>query len=124
MVDNATSKQHDSEESDDTWDWSLSDTQQLIINYIVLVLTLSTLIYGITSWCILRKFRNYRNFVFLNAILSNFINDTSNKVIHFYFIWFGVETYLFYGLIFLSHCCHTARAHWLLVISHLFSTIK
>lgn len=57
---------------------SQSEVRELLlarfyINLIVLALTLATLIYGVTLWCLIRKFRNIKNYVFLNAILANFL---------------------------------------------------
>lgn len=40
---------------------------------IIYALTIAAFIYGVTSWCLIKKFRNYRNFVFLNAILPNLL---------------------------------------------------
>lgn len=50
------------------------DPNQLLISSVfdwsVVVLSLAVLIYGLTSWCLIQKFRHFRNYVYLNAILA------------------------------------------------------
>ncbi|KAJ8721674.1 hypothetical protein PYW07_002449 [Mythimna separata] len=102
---------------DNQYDWSINFWRYVfrIMPYIVLVLTLAALIYGLTSWFILKKFRNYRNFVFLNAILTFFL--LSCLFIIAKEIEFLRTSGLFYNL---PHYLITARNHWLLIISHMF----
>ncbi|KAJ8714963.1 hypothetical protein PYW08_004944 [Mythimna loreyi] len=77
---------------------------------IVYVLTLAAFTYGLISWCLIKKFRNYKNYTFLCTIFANlllltcgFIASTSN--------WLYFST-LFYF--------YTVKHYWLLVISHMF----
>lgn len=110
--DSSDAEWNDDEES---FVWELSVTQEYIILYIIIILTSATLIYGVSSWCVMKKFRNYRNFVFLNGILSNLLyysillifKWTENGFIE------NVTNYL---------CMYfeTAKCHWLVVISHMF----
>ena len=66
QINNYTKVEYDNAASYEfAWDWQFSYTQQLTIDMIVLVLSLTALTYGVTSWCVLKKFRSYRNFVFL-----------------------------------------------------------
>uniref|UniRef100_A0A2H1V3J3 SFRICE_011614 n=1 Tax=Spodoptera frugiperda TaxID=7108 RepID=A0A2H1V3J3_SPOFR len=44
-----------------------------VVTWILIVLTLIAFMYGLTSWCLIKKFRHYRNYVFLNIILSNLL---------------------------------------------------
>ncbi|KAJ8715008.1 hypothetical protein PYW08_004989 [Mythimna loreyi] len=105
--------------------WELSVTQDLIIMIVVIVLTLITFIFGVTSWCIMKKFRTYKNYVFLNAILSNLLYFLCR-------VWI-LKEYDIYGLDILVtlkyydkysyYACEyilTVRFHWLIVISHMF----
>ena len=106
-----------SEESDESYSVLLQAAN--IINVIMLVLTLTALIYAVVSWRIMKKFRDYKNFVFLNLILVNFLLYSLRsgmeyagkiniswvvKMIHmfkYYIIlgnhyWLVVTTYMFY----------------------------
>nr|XP_049705386.1 uncharacterized protein LOC126056456 [Helicoverpa armigera] len=44
-----------------------------LVEYLVLVLTLAAFLYGVTSWCLIAKFRHFRNFVYINAIVSSLL---------------------------------------------------
>lgn len=110
---------------DHTWNWRLSQTQRLTIDSILIALTLATLTYGVTSWCILKKFRNYKNFVLLNAILSNFLRNILTPI----YLHLSSEndhnksnatTASMLYLEYLAEYFSTAKTHWLLIISHMF----
>ncbi|KAJ8730996.1 hypothetical protein PYW08_002409 [Mythimna loreyi] len=81
-----------------------------IMPELMCVLTLAALIYGLTSWCFLKKFQSYRNYVLLNAILSDF----------FYYLTFSTMKHWIFISSFQLHYFATAKTHWLLVISHMF----
>ena len=40
-------------------------------HYTLFAITLATFIYGVTSWCLIRKFRNFNNYVYLSATIVN-----------------------------------------------------
>lgn len=92
--------------------------------YIMFLLTLATLIYGVTSWWFIKKFRSYRNYVCLNAILANFFISSMLKITFYVSehsslnlnqgCWFSIIT--IYLLIYLA----TVKHHWLIVICHMF----
>lgn len=83
------------------------------INSAVLVVTLATLLYGLISWCVLPKFRNYRNYVFFNALLSNFL-----KIMAYHFS--GLLCLQLKTRFYLRRYFSTTNTYWLLVISHMF----
>ncbi|KAH9643946.1 hypothetical protein HF086_016496 [Spodoptera exigua] len=45
----------------------------ICVNYVLLGLCTITLSYGILSWCLIKKFRNFKNYVFLSGTLVNVI---------------------------------------------------
>uniref|UniRef100_A0A2A4JP70 Uncharacterized protein n=1 Tax=Heliothis virescens TaxID=7102 RepID=A0A2A4JP70_HELVI len=45
----------------------------ILVEYLVLVLTLAAFLYGVLSWCLIAKFRHFRNFVYINAIVSSLL---------------------------------------------------
>ncbi|KAJ8707473.1 hypothetical protein PYW08_010725 [Mythimna loreyi] len=53
----------------------------VLVEYIVLVLTLAAFIYGVISWCLIKKFRHFRNFVYMNAIVSSLLRLTTVSLI-------------------------------------------
>lgn len=123
MLDNNNSKPNESTKSfheelyntTDNFDEPvLACTHEFIILNIMIVTTLATLIYGVVSWCIVKKFRNYRNFVFLNGILSNFT---------FYLLFlvyeYSINENNVMAEVFLQYLA-TSKSHWLVVISHMF----
>ena len=93
-----------------------------IIHYIVLGLTLSALLYGAASWYVFKKFRNYRNYVFLNSILANFLLYSTIKIMVNYEEYiYGPSNIWAYRIVYnlyLYLLC--VKNYWLLVISHMF----
>lgn len=94
------------------------------IHFIILALTLATLIYGVTSWCTIKKFRNFKNYVYLNAILANVLTILFYIIDHYIvhnvmfsdplsYIWF-LMTELLFILYFKTVC-----KHWLVVIIYM-----
>ena len=78
----------------------------LIFDWCVAGLSLAVLIYGATSWCLISKFRHFKNYVYLNAVLANFLRiflcsvilpvfgDTSFGTYHIFIYYVGsVQTY-------------------------------
>lgn len=53
----------------------------IIVEYIVLVLTLAAFLYGVISWCLIKKFRHFRNFVYLEAIGSSLLRLTTVSIV-------------------------------------------
>ena len=105
--------------------------RQKMMPYILLTtlaLAILALLYGATSWWVIKKFRNYKNFVFLKAILTIFVT----YLIIVLFIYFYVQIYTygignryyFQGFITLNNILiyylQTVKMHWLIVISHMF----
>ena len=45
----------------------------LIAHYIQLGITSATFMYGVTSWCLIKKFRTFNNYVYVNVIFVNFL---------------------------------------------------
>lgn len=41
-----------------------------IFNWSLIVVSLLILIYGVTSWCLIKKFRTFKNYAYINAILA------------------------------------------------------
>ena len=88
----------------------------------VAAVSLAVLIYGITSWCLIRKFRQFKNYVFLNAILANFLRIFMNSVIVPVFIdpsfsSFGHPTIACQVVI---YYIGSVQSYWLLVICCIF----
>ncbi|KAF9823711.1 hypothetical protein SFRURICE_009468, partial [Spodoptera frugiperda] len=72
--------------------------------------------YGLTSWCLIKKFRHYKNYVFLNIILSislqlsvYLLPDILKENKFFYEIWWLILLYFILSF-----------HHWLLVLSYIF----
>lgn len=110
---NSSDWEYNTKESDYNY-YLLLTVHQWIIRLVLSVLSLVTLIVGVASWCIIKKFRNYRNFVFLNGLLSNFL--LYSTLMRFCF----VNSSLTYAMYWLSEYLETAKCHWLVVISHMF----
>ena len=95
----------------------------MIVN-MSLALTVVTLIYGVVSWCVLKKFRYYRNFVILNAILANFLLFVMLMCLRFItqhcsranlpYMLFVILT------MFLTLYLGSVKLYWLIAISHMF----
>lgn len=92
-----------------------------ITNFLELVLTILALIYGVTSWCFMKKFRSYRNFVNLNAILANFLLNLLATIAN-YDDDFGFKAPNWLFELFSYPCLYftTVRSFWLVVICHMF----
>ncbi|KAJ8707471.1 hypothetical protein PYW08_010723 [Mythimna loreyi] len=96
----------------------------VIVEYLVLVLTLAAFIYGVISWYLIKKFRHFKNFVFINAIASSLLRLlTVSIIIPIVMHFFVIDSK------FMLEVCHyictystTAQNYWLLVICHLFYT--
>ncbi|CAH1643951.1 unnamed protein product [Spodoptera littoralis] len=53
----------------------------VVVEYLVLVMTLVAFIYGAISWCLLNKFRHFRNFVYINAVVSSLLRLLTVSII-------------------------------------------
>ncbi|KAJ8707283.1 hypothetical protein PYW08_011417 [Mythimna loreyi] len=80
-----------------------------IVEYIFLAVIVSALIYGVISWCILKKFRNYMNYVCLNLLLAQFLVVLCRKyaLVSVTAVIIGIYVIL-------------VRGHWLVVVCHMF----
>lgn len=87
----------------------------MYLDYIVLVLTLATFLYGVTSWCIIKKFRHFKNYVYLNLILTGVLSfiviiimDYPTKSLIFYNSATCIYMYL-----------KAVYSHWLVVLCYI-----
>ncbi|CAH0697604.1 unnamed protein product [Spodoptera exigua] len=53
----------------------------VVVEYLVLVMTLAAFVYGAISWCLIKKFRHFRNFVYINAIVSSLLRLLTVSII-------------------------------------------
>ena len=95
----------------------------VVTSSIILVLSLAAFFYGLISWCLLKKFRNVRNFVLVHLMLTSGFRYCPFLFSDLYCLYFYhnsptlpcLETftfiYVFWGLAF--NC-------WLLVLSYIF----
>lgn len=101
--------------STDTDSENIYLTVEKIVFHISLALTIAALAYGVTSWIILKKFRHYRNYVFLNLILQNFFT---------FIFYYGASIMVTFmsTLIILGIFLYLAAAKlfWMIVICHMF----
>lgn len=59
-----------SDDGPHSFDELVGDDGMAIIAWILVVCTLLAIIYGVTSWCLIKKFRVFRNYVILSAIVA------------------------------------------------------
>ncbi|KAF9798367.1 hypothetical protein SFRURICE_016005 [Spodoptera frugiperda] len=45
----------------------------IIVAWVLFALTLIAFVYGVTSWCLIKKFRHFRNYVILSAITAGLL---------------------------------------------------
>uniref|UniRef100_A0A2H1W274 SFRICE_023615 n=1 Tax=Spodoptera frugiperda TaxID=7108 RepID=A0A2H1W274_SPOFR len=53
----------------------------VVVEYLVLAMTLTAFIYGVISWCLIEKFRHFRNFVYINAVVSSLLRLLTVSII-------------------------------------------
>lgn len=53
----------------------------VVVEYLVLAMTLTAFIYGVSSWCLIEKFRHFRNFVYINAVVSSLLRLLTVSII-------------------------------------------
>ena len=91
-----------------------------ILHYSLFSMTLVTFIYGVISWCLIKKFRNFNNYVYLSATIVNIMRlivisiiflNCDEIVVKIPYI----EVY-FYIFMFLSTVYH----YWLVVMCYVF----
>ena len=96
-----------------------------IILFTSLALATLTLIYGATSWWVIKKFRNYQNFVFFNIILSNFLFVLIGVISYFVFSNRLISQYVAlqqFTIVnyFLFLYIGTVKIFWFIVMCHMF----
>lgn len=102
-----------------TTDYSLHPALE-IFNWILFVVTLAVFLYGVISWCVVKKFRNFRNYVLLSAILANVLRFLVTVISYV----LSPETLkhplvrLVYISVFLY--CLLSYNYWLLVLCYIF----
>lgn len=89
---------------------------RIIIHYLQFALTVATFLYGITSWCIIRKFRNFNNYVYLNTILVNIFRLTIVSITKMHYN----ETLESFHQYFIFMFFSTVFNYWLLQICYMF----
>ncbi|KAJ8707467.1 hypothetical protein PYW08_010719 [Mythimna loreyi] len=92
----------------------------IVFAWIIIVLSLTGLLYGVTSWCIIKKFRHLRNYVLLNLMITNmiryslFVYVESNCFLHYiHLVKVQIVLYLFEFWALTFNC-------WLLVLCYIF----
>ena len=88
----------------------------IIAHSIQFAITLMTFTYGVTSWCLIRKFRNFNNYVYVNIILVNIIRLTLVSITKLHTDEGAKSLLNFVIFMFLS----TVFNYWLLIICYMF----
>lgn len=60
----------------------VGDTVADTITWVLFALSLSTVVYGMISWCIIKKFRHYRNYVIFNVIFMKMLSLLITQIQH------------------------------------------
>ncbi|KAJ8707468.1 hypothetical protein PYW08_010720 [Mythimna loreyi] len=94
----------------------------IIIGWVLFVPTLLSFIYGVTSWCLIKKFRNIRNYVLLSAISANAIRLFVFELCMILITPVAILRYPVLRVIPISLVMYTTLAFhcWLLVLSFYF----
>ncbi|KAF9806282.1 hypothetical protein SFRURICE_008266 [Spodoptera frugiperda] len=69
------------------------------IDYVVLCFTILVFVIGTVTWCTIKKFRHFKNYVFISAILSGALNDIVAALYIFYrfnYSQYVMLCYIFY----------------------------
>lgn len=96
------------------------------IDYVVLCFTILVFVIGTVSWCTIKKFRHFKNYVFISAILSGALNDIVAALYIGYRFNYSqyVSTYTFLRLRMLYHATITyfslVKYFWMLVLCWIF----
>ncbi|KAJ8707470.1 hypothetical protein PYW08_010722 [Mythimna loreyi] len=100
----------------------VGESAMVIIAWILFTLTLIAAIYGVISWCIIKKFRHFRNYVILSAIVANLLRFTVFQLSLALFTEKLVMTYPVFTVIpaFLMMFCSLSFHCWLLVLCYIF----
>ena len=107
-------------------DSQLEETRFNILTYTSIALTTVPLLYGVISWWLIKKFRNYRNFVFLSAILANFLVALAIIFLSYLrrYLYTITDTLAYRHFVvihdLLLFYITTVKIYWLLVICHMF----
>ncbi|KAF9823526.1 hypothetical protein SFRURICE_011379 [Spodoptera frugiperda] len=117
MADNET------EENTEKFSYVVGETAMDIICGILFILSLIAFFYGVTSWCLIKKFRHFRNYVMLSAITVNTLRLSCYLIFRLAFTHFPlpVEVYIF---IFADFVYFSLSFHcWLLVFLVIYVTV-
>uniref|UniRef100_A0A2H1WI59 SFRICE_027000 n=1 Tax=Spodoptera frugiperda TaxID=7108 RepID=A0A2H1WI59_SPOFR len=79
MADNET------EENTEKFSYVVGETAMDIICGILFILSLIAFFYGVTSWCLIKKFRHFRNYVMLSAITNALERIYEGEIIFAYY---------------------------------------
>ena len=92
------------------------NTYVMVAHYVEFAMTLVTFLYGVTSWYLIRKFRSFNNFVYLNVILVNIMRLS---VLSFTTMHSALELTTLTHFLF-SIYLMTVYNYWLLVLCYIF----
>ena len=91
-----------------------------IVHFIQLGITLATFMYGVISWCLIKKFRTFNNYVYLNVVLVNLLRLIVVMLPLMYNVYIAVflrhEDLHFFIYAFLF----TVLNYWLIVMCYMF----
>lgn len=92
---------------------------------VVLTMCILTFVYGLISWKIIRKFRNFKNYMYLNAVLVNILRLLLVAFVYMVMLRFNVDfdsqNVVFQLMFFFTFIYLTmAYNHWLLIINYIF----
>ena len=93
----------------------------MISHYFQCTMTLVTFIYGVISWCLIRKFRNFNNYVYLSATLVNILRlavGTLTLIKSGFSVPKSVENINLYFFIFMF--LSAVYNYWLVVLCYMF----
>lgn len=114
MADNET------EENTEKFAYVVGELAMDIISGILFILSFIAFVYGVTSWCLIKKFRHFRNYVILSAITVNTLRILSYLIFRLMITHFllPVEVFIF---IFAAFVYFSLSFHcWLLVLCYIF----
>lgn len=102
---------------EDIFPFLLTQQNFAICLWVLVAISLVAFIYGVISWCLINKFRHFKNYVFLNVIVANFLH------LLFFVIYVSnsekEQITLFLPLL-LFYICLLSYNCWLIVLSHIF----
>lgn len=92
----------------------------MIGHYVQLAVTLFSFIYGVTSWCLIKKFRIFNNYVYINVILVNLIRliVMSLPLVNYMYIAVFLRSRALHFFIFMF--LSAVFNYWLVVMCYMF----